>query len=99
MLAVCTSSSGLTISPALRGLPCSYGLSGPPPAGSHTGSNCRLELVGSWQCWGVVQDMAALRGRGNSGQRDSIIIAVRYASHKIDHRPSCSHLTPALNYK
>eukprot|EP00878_Enallax_costatus_P012110 GHUV01012643.1.p1 GENE.GHUV01012643.1~~GHUV01012643.1.p1 ORF type:complete len:1562 (+),score=569.41 GHUV01012643.1:165-4850(+) len=56
-----------------------YGLAGPPAPGSSAVPHCRLELVGSWQCWGVVQDMAVLRGRGNSGQRDSIIIAVRDA--------------------
>ncbi|KAF6256640.1 hypothetical protein COO60DRAFT_92934 [Scenedesmus sp. NREL 46B-D3] len=50
-------------------------LSAPPAVVSH----CRLELVGSWQCWGVIEDLAVLRGRGSSGQRDSLVLAVRDA--------------------
>lgn len=45
----------------------------PPAVVSH----CRLELVGSWQCWGLIEDLAVLRGRGSSGQRDSLVLAVR----------------------
>ncbi|WIA38397.1 hypothetical protein OEZ86_001723 [Tetradesmus obliquus] len=41
--------------------------------------HCRLELVGSWQCWGLIEDLAVLRGRGSSGQRDSLVLAVRDA--------------------
>jgi cleavage and polyadenylation specificity factor subunit 1 len=43
------------------------------------GGNCRLELVGAWPCWGVIADLAVLRGKGSSGQRDSLVIAVRDA--------------------
>jgi hypothetical protein len=63
---------------------CSYG-PGPclgtdsscPHTSSSNSANCRLELVGSWHCWGVIADLAVLRGKGSSGQRDSLVLAVR----------------------
>lgn len=46
---------------------------------SHAGTSCRLELVGGWQCWGVINDLAVLKGRGgSSGQKDSLVLAVRW---------------------
>jgi hypothetical protein len=64
---------------------CSYGATPVTSSSSHPSisvppavvSQCRMELVGSWQCWGVIEDLAVLRGRGSSGQRDSLVLAVR----------------------
>jgi hypothetical protein len=36
-----------------------------------------LEMVGSYPCWGVICGLSVLRGKGSSGQRDSIVVAVR----------------------
>jgi hypothetical protein len=58
---------------------CSYG-SGPclnSSSSSSSSGNCRLELVGSFPCWGVVCGLAVLRGKGSARQRDSIVLAVR----------------------
>jgi hypothetical protein len=38
---------------------------------------CRLQLVGSFPLYGVVEDIAVLRGRAGAGQRDAIMIAHR----------------------
>ncbi|KAI8464986.1 MAG: CPSF A subunit region-domain-containing protein [Monoraphidium minutum] len=51
-------------------------------AGSRPGGPlgvCRLQLLGSFPLYGVVEDMAVLRGRAGAGQRDAVVLAFRDA--------------------
>jgi hypothetical protein len=59
--------------------PCLGSRSSSRAATASSSGNCRLELVGSYPCWGVVCGLAVLRGKGSSEQRDSIIVVVRCA--------------------